>query len=139
MSPGLLENEGGMQSLVRRQAVFTVGMLVCGGLEAAVAFGWVGSKGVEGVAYSVLLCLIPGWLTIYAGDLMRHRDLASYVVLVGTALRMLFVLLGIFAVGALRQDLGFREFTVWLIISYLVALALETWMVVAPSKSEVAS
>ena len=128
-----------MKSLARRQAVFTLGMLFCGCLATAAAFGWVGLKGVEGGVYSVLLCLIPGWLTIYASDLMRHRDLAAYVVLVGTALRMLFVLMGLFVVGSLRHDLGFREFTVWLIASYLVALTLETWVALMPSSSEVAS
>ena len=35
---------------------------------------------------------------------------------------------------SLRPDLGFREFVVWLIVDYLVALALETWMVLSSSK-----
>jgi hypothetical protein len=127
-----------MPSLLRRQAVFTAGMLLFAVLEAIFAYCWVGVAGVEGVLYSVLLCLVPGWLTIYAGDLMRHGDLAAYTVLVGTGLRMLFVLLGLFAVGVLRNDLGFREFTVWLIAGYLVALALETWMVLPSSSSDAA-
>ena len=63
-----------MQSLVRRQVVFIpVGMLVVGCLEAVVAFGLGWCQGVEGVAYSVLLCLVPGWLTIYASDLLKHQ------------------------------------------------------------------
>lgn len=125
-----------MQSLARRQVVFTGGMLFCGCLEALIAFGLVGANGVEGVAYSVFLCLIPGWLTIYVSDLMRHRDLAAYVVLVGTGFRMVFVLLGLFAIGSLRPDLGFREFVVWLIANYLASLGLETWMVLSPSSPE---
>ena len=127
-----------MQSLARRQVVFTLGMLFCGVVGAAVALGWVGVKGVEGVTYSVLLCLVPGWLTIYAADLMRQRSLAAYIVLVGTGLRILFVLLGLMAVATLRQDLGFREFTVWLVASYLAALVLETWIVLLPSTSKAA-
>ncbi len=128
-----------MYSLARRQAVFTLGMLVFGVLAAGVAFGVVGLRGVEGVCYSVLLCLIPGWLTIYSSVLLKGPQLTAYVVLVGTALRMVFVLLGLFAVGVLRQDLGFREFTVWVIFSYLVALALETWMVLLPASTGSAS
>ena len=128
-----------MQSLSRRQAVFTVGMLVFGGIAAAVAFGLVGLWAVEGVSYSVLLCLVPGWLTIYSGVLLKRTELSAYIVLVGTGLRVVFVLLGLFVVGALRQDLGFREFTVWLIVSYLVALALETWIVLLPASSEAVS
>ncbi len=128
-----------MQSLSRRQAVFTIGMMVFGGVAAAVAFGLVGLRAVEGVSYSVLLCLVPGWLTIYSGVLLKRTELSAYIVLVGTGLRVVFVLLGLFVVGALRQDLGFREFTVWLIVSYLVALALETWIVLLPASSEAVS
>ena len=127
-----------MQSLIRRQAVFTVGMLLCGGLEVAFATVWAGAKGAEGAGYSVLLCLIPGWLTVYAGDLMKRRGLGTYVVLVGTAARMVFVLMGLLVITTLRHDLGFREFSVWLIVSYLVGLALETWLVLIPSGSDVA-
>ena len=124
-----------MQSHWGRQLVFTMGMLVFGCLEAAFACGWVGLKGAEGVTYSVALCLVPGWLTIYIGDLLRHRDIAAYAVIAGTVVRMVFVLLGLFAVGLVRPDLGFREFTVWLIVGYMVSLALETWMVLQPSDS----
>lgn len=126
-----------MRSMARRQVVFTTGMLVVGCVEAAIAFGLAGLKGVEGVGYSVLLCLVPGWLTIYASDLLRRSNLTSYAVLIGTGLRVVFVLLGMFVINALRSDLGFREFTVWLISGYLVALALETWMVL-PSTDQVA-
>lgn len=125
-----------MYSLSRRLALFTVGMLVCGGLEAALAYWLVGAKGVEGVAYSVLLCAVPGWLTIYAGDLLKHADLSAYAVLVGTGVRLLFVMLGMVTIGAVRPDLGFREFSVWLIVGYMVSLALETWMVLLPSDVE---
>jgi hypothetical protein len=125
-----------MHSQWHRQVVFTLGMLVCGCLEAAVAGAWVGLKGVEGAAFSLMLCLVPGWLTIYASGLLRHPDLAPYVVLVGTGVRMLFVLLGLFLVSSIRPDLGFREFTVWLIVGYLVSLALETWMVLLPSLAD---
>ena len=125
-----------MQSLIRRQAVFTLGMLLCGALEVAAAVVCIGAKGAEGAGYAVLLCLIPGWLTVYAGDLMKRRGLGAYIVLVGTALRMLFVLIGLLAVTTLRHDLGFREFTVWLLVSYLVGLALETWIVLLPPRPD---
>ena len=125
-----------MQSLSRRLAAFALVMLVCGGLEAIVAYGLVGVRGVEGVCYSVLLCLIPGLLTIYVGELMRNADLGAYVVLIGTGFRLLFVLLGVFVVCEIRAGLGFREFTVWLIFAYLVSLAFETWMVLLPSQVE---
>ena len=121
-----------MRSIGDRLAVFTIGMLIFTAAAAGVAFGIVGWPGVEGVLYSSVLCLVPGWLTVFVSDLMKHRDSSAYAVLVGTGLRMVFVFLGIFVVGALRPGLGFREFTGWLVVSYLVALALETWVILAP-------
>jgi hypothetical protein len=128
-----------MQSLVRLQLLFTLGMLACGGLEALVAFQWVGVRGIEGVAYSILLCLIPGWLTIYASALTRNKDMAVYAVLAGTGLRMTFVLIGLLIVGAIRPELGFREFTVWLIPSYMVSLVMETSMLLTPALVKVST
>lgn len=112
--------------------MFTLGVFAYALAVVGVAFGVAGFLGVEGFGYSVVFCVIPGWLTVFVGGLLRNRDLSAYVVLVGTALRMAFVFLGFLVVGGLRPDLGFREFTVWLVVSYLVALALETWVVLLP-------
>lgn len=127
-----------MYSLARRQAVFTVGMLISGVLAALVAYSLSGWLGLEGVLYAVLLCLVPGWLTLYICHLLNQGDQKAYVVLVGTGLRMIFVLLGLVSVTALRPELGFREFTVWLLGSYLVSLALETCLVLAPASTKAA-
>ncbi|MBS0203120.1 MAG: hypothetical protein JSS49_09500 [Planctomycetes bacterium] len=124
-----------MKTLGGRLLTLTAGMLAAGVLLGVVAFGVSGYPGVEGLVYSIVLCLIPGLLTVYSGEFLKHRGLAAYIVLAGGGFRMLFVLLGMFAVSALRPDLGFRQFTVWLIISYLVALALETAVILAPAAS----
>jgi hypothetical protein len=52
---------------------------------------------------------------------------------------MTFVLIGLFVVGAMRQDLGFREFTVWLIPTYMVALGIETSILLTPALTKVAT
>lgn len=127
-----------MHSLARSQIIFTLGLLTLGCLEAAAAGGWLGFPGVEGVVYSVVLCLVPGWLTIFVAKRVRNPEVAAYVVLLGTGLRVAFVLAGLFAVRALRPELGFREFEIWLIVGYLVALGLETWIVVANPVQEAA-
>jgi len=124
-----------LKTLGGRLVALAAGMLVVGLLLAVVAYGVAGFLGLEGLAYSLILCLIPGLLTVFAGELLKHRGLSAYVVLVGGGFRMLFVLLGMFAVSALRPDLGFRQFTVWLIVCYLVALALETALVLPPMKA----
>ena len=128
----------GLHSLLWRQALFTLVMIVFCGLAAAVAYKWVGLRGVEGVVVAGIICLIPGWLTIFLSALMNQSRFAVYLVLVAMVNRMVFVLVGWFAVRTLRPDLGFREFTVWLLAVYLVALALETWLVLSPSTSDVA-
>lgn len=124
-----------MKTLGGRLLALTAGMVAAGIPLAGIAYGVSGLPGLEGLAYSLLLCLIPGLLTVFAGGLLKHRDLSAYLVLIGGGFRMLFVLLGMFAVSALRPDLGFRQFTVWLIVCYLVALALETGIILAPTAS----
>lgn len=124
-----------MQSLGRQLAVFTIGMILYVLLASGLSFAVAGWRGVEGLVYASLLCLIPGWMTVFVGDILKHRESSAYIVLVGTGFRMLFVLVGMVAIRSLRPDFGFREFTVWLIVSYLVALALETWAVLVPAAS----
>jgi len=127
-----------VKTLGGRLAMLTTGMLVVGLILGAIALGVAGWLGVEGVAYSVGLCLVPGWLTLLLSELLRVRSLSPYVVLVGGALRMLFVLVGLLVVSTLRPDLGFRQFTVWLLVSYLVALAIETGVILVPAKNDTA-
>lgn len=124
---------GDLRSLLWRQAMFTLIMVGFCGLAAALSYRLVGLKGVEGVVVSGVLCLIPGWLTIFIGNLVKQGSLAVYLVLVAMVNRMVFVLVGVLAFKSLRPDLGFYEFTVWLLAAYMVALALETWLVLLPS------
>ena len=126
----------GLGTLLWRQAIFTLVMVGFCGLAALVSYRWVGLKGVEGIVVSGLLCLIPGWLTIFISNLVKQGSLAVYLVLVAMINRMIFVLVGVLAVQKLRPDLGFYEFTIWLLAAYMVALALETWLVLLPSTSE---
>ena len=125
----------GLGTLLWRQAIFTLVMVGFCGLAALVSYRWVGLKGVEGVVVSGLLCLIPGWLTIFISNLVKQGSFAVYLVLVAMINRMIFVLVGVLAVKKLRPDLGFYEFTIWLLAAYMVALALETWLVMLPSAS----
>ena len=57
------------------------------------------------------------------------------MILGGTALRMVFVLLGMLIVQTLDPHLGFREFIVWLLVFYLCLLTVETCLVLLPSAS----
>ena len=115
-----------------RQLIFTFGVLVCGLLEAVVAFVSSGLLGVEVVGCCVLICLVPGWLTIYGFDWLRGTVYSSYILLVGIAFRFVFVFLGVFVVGCVRSEIDLREFALYLVVSYLVSLSLETWAVTVP-------
>lgn len=121
-----------MDSVVVRQAVFTLGMVVLGFVEAGLAslLGWRGANEILG---SIALCLIPGWMTIFAGELLRFRDLSAFIILVGMGLRVMFVLIGLLAVAMFIPGVGLREFAIWLVVGYLVALVLETWLVLLPA------
>jgi len=122
-----------VKSLGGRLLVLVLGMLVIGLLLAPIAYGTVGLAAIEGLGYSLLLCLIPGLLTLLLSELLRETSFSPYVVLAGGGLRMVFVLLGLLAVNSLRPDLGFREFTIWLLVCYLAALAVETAVILAPA------
>lgn len=128
-----------MKTLGGRLVSLTAAMLAMGVLLAAIGYAVAGVRAVEGVAYSVLLCLIPGLMTVFLGEFLKSRNLSAYVVLAGGGFRMFFVLLGMFAVSALRPDLGFREFTLWLLLSYLVSLAIETVVILVPVSGKNAS
>lgn len=118
-----------MRSLVVRQAVFTLAMVVLGLVQAGVVLlaGW---RGLPEAVASVLVCLVPGWLVISAGGLLRLRDLSVLVVLLGMGLRMIFVLAGLIAVPAFFPGLSQQVFAGWLVLDYLIALGLEVWLVV---------
>ena len=59
--------------------------------------------------------------------------LSAFIILVGMGLRMMFVLIGLLAVAMFVPAVDLREFAVWLVVGYLVALALETWLVLSPA------
>jgi hypothetical protein len=103
-------------------------------LLAGPAFMTAGAAGLEGLSYAAALCLIPGWLVFLIAS--RYSDAgtrSAIVALGGTAMRMIFVLLGALILKDLRPHLGFHEFVVWLLAFYLAMLVVETLMAVRMS------
>lgn len=109
----------------------------CGWLTVFALAGWLlllgpahllGERdGVEGVTWAAALCLVPGWLVFLVSSRFHGLNAQLPVVVIGgTVLRMMFVLVGMVAVQGSRPDLGFREFTLWLLVFYLGMLAAET-------------
>lgn len=98
---------------------------------------WVrGTLALEGLTYASLLCLIPGWVVVYVTS--RYPDAGSQggMVLLGTGLRMAFVLIGMVLLRSRRPDFGHYEFQLWLILFYLAFLVIETLMVVKSIESK---
>jgi len=119
----------------------------CGWLSAAAILLWLalvgpawfvaGREGLIGLSVAALLCLVPGWTVFWiaAGYGTAGTDV-SLVILGGTALRMVFVLLGMVIVQTVDPRLGFREFVVWLLVFYLGLLVVETCLVLLRSASQ---
>lgn len=92
-----------------------------------------GTKGLEGLTYAALLCLIPGWIVFFAASRCADSTRMAMVALGGTGLRLLFVLVGALVLKDSRPDLGFREFQIWLVAFYLAMLFVETLLAVRMS------
>lgn len=86
---------------------------------------WQGSRGVEGLTWAVLICLLPGLFVVtQVAGLGVERPLAGLVV--GMGLRLAVVVVSAVVLCLLRPDLRGEMFIVWLVPSYLAALAVET-------------
>lgn len=127
-----------LRTALRRCGLLAVFSVVLWGLLLYPAYAMGGRDGVQGLTFAAALCLIPGWLVLLIGS--RFTDAGSQmpmVVLGGSALRMLFVLVGMLVVRSSREDLQFHEFVLWLLVFYLAMLAVETrWMLKVPSASQ---
>jgi hypothetical protein len=112
-------------------------------LLAGPVFWWKGTTGLEGLSYAALLCLIPGCLVLVlsASFVPSERPATQMMIpLVGTALRLVLVLVGVLAICELRPELGFGGFLVWVIVFYFAILAAETRILLKkPTSSSSAS
>ena len=113
--------------------VVTVGMWL---LLAAPAWFLSGAHGLEGLTFAAVLCLLPGWLVFLMASRYRVAKMQATVILMGSVFRILIVLLGSLLIRSIRTHLGFREFLVWVIVFYLVALGVETFLLVKQSTSQ---
>ncbi len=117
------------------QLVRKLMLLLCAAAAMWLLMAWpahrlAGSLGLEGLTYAGLLCLAPGWLVVYVTSRYPEAGSPSSAVLLGTGLRMAFVLIGMVGIRSVRPDLGHNEFQLWLVLYYLAFLAVETVMVV---------
>ena len=108
--------------------VFTASVVALSALLAGPALGLARVRGLEGIAYSALLCWLPGCVMFLGIAPMIENK--AFAFLIGTGLRMMTVLLGALVIHQTRADLGLREFFSWLVVFYSVTLLVETLLLV---------
>lgn len=112
-------NESPTSSAVR----FCVGGLLVGAVLGFPAHMMAGIQGLQGLALSIGLCVVPGVVTLYLLPLLRDKHIAF---LVGSSLRLLFALGGAVVVKVVQPSFGLEEFYLWLMLCYMFALVFET-------------
>lgn len=111
-----------LQSISRLAAALGLAALVLA-LPAWLRFGPVG---LEGIAIACLACLVPGVLLVLVSGWFRGSQRVLQMLLVGTGLRISFVLLTALLLMQTRPALDSTEFLLGLSVFYFVALAVET-------------
>ena len=119
-----------LSTALRKLALITAAAVGLWLLMAGPAYGLRGLLALEGLTYAGLLCLVPGWVVVYVTCRYPESGSQGAAILLGTGLRMAFVLVGMVMLRNLRPELGHYEFQLWLIIYYIAFLVLETLMIV---------
>ncbi len=114
--------------LLLRLAAFTAGLLVLGGVSAAICAVAVGRTGVEAAAWATGLCLIPGWVVFLLEPLYRLPRYVLAGALLGAGFRLGIIAGGALGLIALRPELPRTAFLACLFVQYMAALTFETVM-----------
>lgn len=130
-----------MTVLLRRSTVgWRIGILSAGVVLAWFLVAWpahqlAGNWGIAGCSVSAILCVVPGWVTLFVSGCLNGPTAAAFVALGGMVLRLVFVL-GV-GMGLYFGIDGFtpRSLLVWLVVFYCITLALETALVLSPKSS----
>lgn len=110
-----------------RLAVFTLLVLVVGGLLAVVFRGFADRSVLEALGWATLFALMGGWLVFLLEPLYRLRGYAVAAPLAAMMLRLGCVAGGALFVLKFQPGVPRGPFVVCLAAQYLVGLLLETW------------
>lgn len=113
---------------IRHLTLATTGLWLGGALPA-----WLiaDTAGLEGLTYALLLCLIPGIVTLQLVKAGGGPNQALTTLLLGMGLRMAAVLIGTLVLRKIRPDLGANAFHLWVVVGYLFTLWIETRLLLA--------
>ncbi len=117
----------GKVNIARQCLSLTIGMLALWAVLYYPAEHFAGERGIEGLTYAGLLCLIPGLIALLlSGGISKIGANAGQGALISTVMRLMTVGLAAVLMQSARPDLRFWQFHVWLILFYLTSLILET-------------
>ncbi|MGQ0634888.1 MAG: hypothetical protein ACT4QC_09780 [Planctomycetaceae bacterium] len=93
-----------------------------------------GSDGLAALTFSALVCFVPGCVVFWIVAAAAPRAAQVRAVTIGTLLRMASALTGAYV---MHQVLGFepRNYLVWLGLCYLVALGVETCLLMPRARN----
>ena len=93
-----------------------------------------GTDGVEAATVSAVCCLAGGCLTFWFTARVSQPRVQAFAVLLATAFRGVCALVGA-VVMQVFMGLPPETYLIWLVVFYLVSLALETAMLMGPRTS----
>lgn len=107
-------------------------------LTAVIGVGWVlsfwpartlrGEAGVLWMSIAAICCLVPGWFVVVLGGLAIFRN-EMMLILVQMAVRAGAAATAAIVVRLLKRDFGFVDFSMWLILFYVLSLVAEVYFV----------
>lgn len=124
-------SESRLRLSLRNGGILTAIVAAAWAASAAIAWALAGPHGALQVSIAAVLCLTPGWLVFaFTGLYVTAAPLGG--VIVGMVARMAAVLCGAVVLKAVRPDLADLSFAVWLGLFYVLALAVETKLLLTP-------
>jgi hypothetical protein len=91
---------------------------------------WNGDAALGWLAVAAVLCFLPGCVVLTLQPLWKSAGAAGLGVMLGMVLRMISVVAGMLAVAFTRPEVSLLMFGCGLSVFYLVALGVETLLVV---------
>lgn len=121
-------------SPLRQCGKLLVVTLVASLLLSPLAMAMAGVIGLQGLAVSAAVCLLPGLVTVWLASAMADPLAKTWVTLGGMLVRMFVVLMAVLIFRQLQPQWGLREFYIWLVVFYNVLLLAETWLLLPRGK-----
>jgi hypothetical protein len=124
----------GHRDWTRHRGLIALGIL---GIGASALLGWATAwRGATGVRWAILaisICGVAGLLSLIASKFVRGQQAALWTMLVGMGIRMTAALTGCLIVNSLWRDGIDAGFGWYLVVAYLVTLAVDILYLVNPN------